>query len=129
MPRVLKKSQRFNFVYHKYKGICHLCDKPVPRDKADRDHIVPRAYFKHIGVNRPGWRINTALAHKYCNFARGIRSVNDYRISIGLEPKMLSEIELRFNFLGTDDNWKVKVYHHQLAIVDQLHEIENDNTS
>jgi hypothetical protein len=54
-----------NWLYKKYRGVCWICRKFVPRDQASRDHIKP----KSLGGTYE--KENMALAHKVCNSKRG----------------------------------------------------------
>lgn len=52
-------------LYRKFKAICWVCHKFVPRDKASRDHVVPKSVGGSDDLS------NLALAHKKCNNDRG----------------------------------------------------------
>lgn len=54
-----------DILYRKYRGICWICRKFCPRDKASRDHIIPRSLGGTDDIE------NLALAHKQCNSKRG----------------------------------------------------------
>jgi hypothetical protein len=59
-------------IYKRDNGICHLCDRWVPRSEASRDHVRPR----HHG-GKTTWE-NIRLAHRDCNSRRGHKDVKDY---------------------------------------------------
>lgn len=59
-------------IYAKDNGVCHLCNKWVPRAEASRDHVKPRY---HGG--KTTWS-NIRLAHKKCNSRRGHRDAKEY---------------------------------------------------
>lgn len=54
-----------DWLYKKYRGVCWICRKFCPRDKASRDHLKP---WSLGGTND---KSNLALAHKSCNSKRG----------------------------------------------------------
>lgn len=57
-------------VWKRDGGICHLCKQPADPNDWHLDHIVPLASGgKHC-------HDNVAVAHPYCNTARGARSVD-----------------------------------------------------
>ena len=60
-------------VYERDNGYCHLCDKPVSRDEASRDHVRPKSQGGR-------WTFeNIKLAHAKCNSTRGSRPVGEFR--------------------------------------------------
>jgi hypothetical protein len=54
-----------DYLYEKAKGICYVCNKPVARAVASREHILPESLG---GTNDPS---NLTLSHKKCNNKRG----------------------------------------------------------
>jgi hypothetical protein len=73
-------------------GICHLCDKPVSRSVATRDHIIPASKGGSDSAD------NIALAHRNCNMARGDLSAHVFRARVaaaGIVPTLTSLRQLR----------------------------------
>lgn len=64
-----RSKVNLDLLYRKYRGICWICRKFCPRDKASRDHIIPESLGGSSEIT------NLALAHKTCNNKRG----NGYR--------------------------------------------------
>ena len=60
-------------IYDRDNGVCHLCDKHVPRDEASRDHLRPRSQGGRWDFD------NIKLAHASCNSRRGSRPVAEFR--------------------------------------------------
>lgn len=58
-----------DLLYKRDKGICQLCHKHVPRNKASRDHIVPLSKGGEHSYK------NCVLAHLSCNASKGNRTV------------------------------------------------------
>lgn len=54
-----------DLLYRRYRGICWICRRFCPRDKASRDHIIPKSLGGTDDIS------NLALAHKLCNSKRG----------------------------------------------------------
>lgn len=54
-----------DLLYRRYRGVCWICRRFCPRDKASRDHIIPRSVGGTDDIS------NLALAHKICNSKRG----------------------------------------------------------
>lgn len=74
LQEVLEKTQHskeqirkvsLDVLYRRYRGICWICRKFCPRDKASRDHIFPKSLGGTDDIK------NLALAHKLCNSKRG----------------------------------------------------------
>jgi 5-methylcytosine-specific restriction endonuclease McrA len=58
------ESVDIKMIYARDSGICQLCKKPVPREQASMDHIIP---LSAGGVHAP-W--NVQLTHLRCNLKR-----------------------------------------------------------
>ena len=54
-------------LFKRDKGICQLCQEPVERKDASRDHIIPAADGGEYSYR------NMQLAHKWCNSRKGHR--------------------------------------------------------
>jgi 5-methylcytosine-specific restriction endonuclease McrA len=72
MPRRTRPLSRksnphysMNKLYRRDKGVCYLCEKPVRREEASKDHVVPKSKG---GLNTKN---NLALTHNYCNWRKG----------------------------------------------------------
>lgn len=59
------RKVNLDWLYKKFRGVCWICRRFVPRDQASRDHIVPES----LGGGHE--KSNIALAHKKCNSRRG----------------------------------------------------------
>lgn len=51
-------------IYERDHGVCHLCHKRVPRDKASMDHLIP------VSLGGPHTRANVSLACRSCNSSK-----------------------------------------------------------
>lgn len=54
-------------VYEKFGGICGICGKPVSRQKATLDHMIP------LSRGGPHVMDNAQPAHRLCNYKKGNR--------------------------------------------------------
>jgi 5-methylcytosine-specific restriction endonuclease McrA len=52
-------------IYHRDKGICHICHNPTPKDRLHFDHVIPLA---RGGTHTEG---NIKVAHARCNLRKG----------------------------------------------------------
>lgn len=64
-PEDQRVKVSLDLLYRRYRGICWICRRFCPRDKASRDHIIPRSLGGTNDIS------NLALAHKLCNSKRG----------------------------------------------------------
>lgn len=64
-PEEQRRKVSLDLLYRRYRGICWICRRFVPRDKASRDHIIPQSLGGTDDIS------NLALAHKLCNSKRG----------------------------------------------------------
>lgn len=67
------RSVPIQLIYDRDNGICHLCDQPVPRSEASRDHVRPKSLGGRLDFD------NIRLAHASCNSRRGSRPVEEFR--------------------------------------------------
>lgn len=58
----------FKAIYHRDKGICHICLNPVPRDRLHYDHVIPLAKGGAHSMN------NIKVSHARCNLRKGART-------------------------------------------------------
>jgi 5-methylcytosine-specific restriction endonuclease McrA len=58
------ESVDIEMIYARDSGICQLCKKPVPREQASMDHIIPLS----AGGAHASW--NVQLTHLRCNLKR-----------------------------------------------------------
>lgn len=56
-------------IYERDGRICHLCSKPVDRQQATMDHVIP------VSKGGPHTRANVKLAHRGCNTRKGNRTM------------------------------------------------------
>jgi 5-methylcytosine-specific restriction endonuclease McrA len=66
-------SVPIDLIYERDNGVCHLCDRVVPRLEASRDHVKPRSEGGKTNFE------NIKLAHTSCNSRRGSRPVAEFR--------------------------------------------------
>lgn len=52
-------------LHARFKGVCHLCERPISLQEITVDHVLPRKLGGTHEVN------NLAPAHKKCNQRRG----------------------------------------------------------
>lgn len=55
----------YNAIYHRDRGICHICHNPVPCERLHFDHVIPLA---RGGTHTEG---NIKVAHGRCNLRKG----------------------------------------------------------
>lgn len=67
LPRKRSNKISMNELYRRDKGICYLCENPVARSEASREHYNPKY---HGGRNGPNFS-NLRLAHRQCNILKG----------------------------------------------------------
>lgn len=108
LQEVINKTQQdeehirkvsLDLLYRKYRGICWICRHFCPRDKASRDHIIPKSLGGTDDIS------NLALAHKLCNSKRGngyneihyahFTSVEDRQVIFLEEHGLMYQVVLR----------------------------------
>lgn len=69
LTRGAPNAERFTLdeIYERDGRICHLCSKPVERQQATMDHVIP------VTKGGPHTRANVKLAHRGCNTRKGNR--------------------------------------------------------
>lgn len=69
LTRGAPTAERFTLdeIYERDGRICHLCSKPVDRQQATMDHVIP------VTKGGPHTRANVKLAHRGCNTRKGNR--------------------------------------------------------
>lgn len=72
--------------YQKLGGRCAYCGKRAPFKDVTLDHMTP---YAQQGADEPA---NWAVSCKTCNFAKGGRTVEEYRASLGVPSFPLLEI-------------------------------------
>lgn len=65
-------------VYRRHKGMCGICDRPVPAHEVSWDHVIP--------IDKGGSHLeaNIQPAHAQCNSVKGNRSLEWARQRIKL---------------------------------------------
>lgn len=71
LTRGAPNAERFTLdeIYERDGRICHLCSKPVDRQQATMDHVIP------VTKGGPHTRANVKLAHRGCNTRKGNRTM------------------------------------------------------
>ena len=65
MTEPLVEKLSLDYLYAKAKGICYVCKKPVARERASREHIIP------LSIGGTDAESNLSISHKRCNSKRG----------------------------------------------------------
>lgn len=57
----------YTALYHRDKGICHICHNPVPKSRLHYDHVIP------LSKGGTHTEANIKVSHARCNLKKGAR--------------------------------------------------------